>query len=84
MFVSVMDPNLWQLSVSAGEQLLVNFREELKTPPSGPAADVFWIDFSNKWFTVMPSTMPFTVRGYKELADYVQICYSPNTLKLIF
>ncbi|KAF3320751.1 poly [Carex littledalei] len=57
------------------EQLLVNFREELKTPPTGPAADVFWIDFSNKWFSMMPSTMPFTIRGYKELADYVAAGY---------
>ncbi|KAJ4753316.1 Poly [ADP-ribose] polymerase [Rhynchospora pubera] len=58
------------------EKLLVNFREELKTAPgTGLAGEVVWIDFSNKWFTMMPSIMPFTIRGYKELADYVAAGY---------
>ncbi|CAA6660681.1 unnamed protein product [Spirodela intermedia] len=34
-------------------------------------AKMVWLDFSNKWFTLMHSTRPFTIRNYQELADYV-------------
>lgn len=64
---------------SPGEQLLVNFREEMKTAPqSASVANVLWTDFSNKWFTMMPSTVPFAIRSYKEFADFVWI-RSPYT-----
>ncbi|KAK6926582.1 WGR domain, partial [Dillenia turbinata] len=33
-------------------------------------ADVVWYDFSQRWFTLMPSTGPFILGDYQDLADH--------------
>ena len=56
----------------AGEEVLVKFIEGLRTAPdSDDEANMMRLDFSNKWFTLMHSTRPFTIRDFQELADHV-------------
>ncbi|WOL15509.1 hypothetical protein Cni_G24290 [Canna indica] len=52
------------------EEQLVNFLVELEKE-SGEKANLLWLDFSNKWFTLMHSTRPFVIRNFRELADHV-------------
>ena len=40
-------------------------------PESGPEADAFWTEISNKWFTLFPTTRPYILRGFEEIADNV-------------
>ncbi|XP_073004270.1 protein ADP-ribosyltransferase PARP3 [Typha latifolia] len=54
------------------EEVLLKFVEELKSgPESDPKTHVQWLDFSNRWFTLMHSTRTFTIRNFQELADHV-------------
>ncbi|XP_008788145.2 protein ADP-ribosyltransferase PARP3 isoform X2 [Phoenix dactylifera] len=53
------------------EEVLFKFREELRSAAeSGHKANALWVDFSNKWFTLMHSTRPFIIRNLQELADH--------------
>ncbi|XP_027083757.1 protein ADP-ribosyltransferase PARP3 isoform X2 [Coffea arabica] len=50
---------------------LLEFVEKLKfMEESGPKAEAFWTDFSQRWFTVFPSTRPFTFRDLGDLAEH--------------
>nr|CAB3446769.1 unnamed protein product [Digitaria exilis] len=40
-------------------------------PESGPEADAFWTEISNKWFTLFPTTRPYVLRGFEQIADNV-------------
>lgn len=54
----------------SGEEVLLKFIETLKSKAeSGRKAEALWSDFSQKWFTLMPSTRPFIFRDYQELAE---------------
>ncbi|URE26762.1 PADR1 (NUC008) domain [Musa troglodytarum] len=54
------------------EEELLKFREDLKrAPDSGDKANVLWLDFSNKWFTLVHSFRPFIMKNLQELADHV-------------
>ncbi|XP_078435135.1 poly ADP-ribose polymerase 3 [Wolffia australiana] len=60
-----------ELHLKRCEEILLNFIEaSKKMPKAEEEAKMVWLDFSNKWFTLMPSTRPFTIRNYQELADY--------------
>jgi hypothetical protein len=52
--------------------MLLEWRRVVESvPESGPAADAFWTEKSNKWFTLFPTTWPYTVRGCEQIADNV-------------
>ncbi|MQL76103.1 hypothetical protein Taro_008479 [Colocasia esculenta] len=54
------------------EDILLEFIEmSKKLPEMEEKAKTMWLDFSNRWFTLMHSTRPFTIRNYQELADHV-------------
>lgn len=56
-----------------GEELLLQFIECLTTDPgSDDKGNMIRLDFSNRWFTLMHSTRPFTIRDFQELADHVR------------
>ncbi|KAK9170425.1 hypothetical protein Syun_002565 [Stephania yunnanensis] len=53
------------------EEVLLHFIEMLKkTEESSPKARAIWVDFSNRWFTLMHSTRPFIFKDYNEIADH--------------
>ncbi|KAK9280654.1 hypothetical protein L1049_014351 [Liquidambar formosana] len=53
------------------EEVLINFIESVKSmKETGQKAEAVWSDFSQRWFTLMPSTRPFIFRDYQELADH--------------
>ncbi|KAL5212694.1 hypothetical protein ABZP36_023541 [Zizania latifolia] len=63
---------LTDLHLKRGEEMLLQWKEDAESPPeSGPAADAFWIEMSNKWFTLFPTTRPYTMRGFEQIADNV-------------
>ncbi|CAL9169593.1 unnamed protein product [Musa hybrid cultivar] len=54
------------------EEELLNFREDIKkAPDSSDKANVLWLDFTNKWFTLMHSVRPFIMKNFQELAVHV-------------
>ncbi|RWV99596.1 hypothetical protein BHE74_00022980 [Ensete ventricosum] len=56
----------------SGEEELLKFREDLKkAPDSSDEGDALWLDFANKWFTLMHSVRPFILKNFHELADHV-------------
>ncbi|KAJ3675096.1 hypothetical protein LUZ60_004138 [Juncus effusus] len=58
------------------EEELVKFREKLESVPElEMEKNAIWTEFSNKWFTLMPSSMPFIINSHEELADYVAAGY---------
>lgn len=60
------------LSYCAGEDVLIEFIENLKSiEKTGPKAEAWWSDFSQRWFTLLPSTRPFTFHDFGDLADHV-------------
>ncbi|EXB38460.1 Poly [ADP-ribose] polymerase 3 [Morus notabilis] len=53
------------------EEVLLKFVETVKSmKESGRKAEAVWSDFSQRWFTLMPSTRPFIFRDFQELADH--------------
>ncbi|XP_060169821.1 protein ADP-ribosyltransferase PARP3-like isoform X1 [Lycium barbarum] len=53
------------------EENLLHFVDKLKaSTETGNQADAIWADFSQRWFTLMPTIRPFTFRDYGELADH--------------
>ncbi|KAK1310120.1 putative poly [ADP-ribose] polymerase 3 [Acorus calamus] len=53
------------------EEFLQQFADDiLSSPVSDEKAKIKWLDFSNKWFTLLPSTRPFTIADFQELADH--------------
>lgn len=54
------------------EEELLNFFEKVGAKfEDKELEDAVWLDFSNKWFTLMHSTRPFKIRGPNELANHV-------------
>lgn len=51
------------------EDTLLEFVEKSKMQDGG-SSEVDWADFSQKWFTFLPSTRPFKLRDYGDLADH--------------
>jgi len=52
--------------------MLLQMRQDAElVPESGPEADAFWTEISNKWFTLFPTTRPYILRGFEEIADNV-------------
>lgn len=43
---------------------------------SGPAADAFWTETSNKWFTLFPTTRPYMMKGFEQIADNVSCIHT--------
>uniref|UniRef100_A0A0E0CLG7 Poly [ADP-ribose] polymerase n=2 Tax=Oryza meridionalis TaxID=40149 RepID=A0A0E0CLG7_9ORYZ len=63
---------LTDLHLKRGEETLLEWKQDVESAPeSGPAADVFWMEISNKWFTLFPTTRPYTMKGYEQIADNV-------------
>ncbi|XP_015688619.1 protein ADP-ribosyltransferase PARP3 [Oryza brachyantha] len=63
---------LTDLHLKRGEEILLQSKQDAESvPESGPVADAFWIEMSNKWFTLFPTTRPYTIRGYEQIADNV-------------
>lgn len=57
-----------------GEEMLLHFVEKIKSmKETGPKAVGVWYEFSQMWFTLMPSTRPFTFRDYADLAEHVSV-----------
>ncbi|AQK71489.1 protein ADP-ribosyltransferase PARP3 [Zea mays] len=63
---------LTDLHLKRGEEMLLQMRRDAETvAESGPEADAFWTDASSKWFTLFPTTRPYTMRGFEQIADNV-------------
>ncbi|KAF6996750.1 hypothetical protein CFC21_013059 [Triticum aestivum] len=63
---------LTDLHLKRGEEVLLEWiRDAEAAPESGPAADALWIEISNKWFTLFPTTRPYIMRGFEQIADNV-------------
>ncbi|KAK3016483.1 hypothetical protein RJ639_005445 [Escallonia herrerae] len=61
------------MKVLCGEELLLRFIDTVKSMKEpGDKADAVWSDFSQRWFTHLPSTRPFILRDYQDLADQVR------------
>ncbi|MCD7468821.1 hypothetical protein HAX54_007319 [Datura stramonium] len=53
------------------EEILQQFVEKLKfSTETGNRADALWADFTQRWFTLIPTTRPIPFRDYEELADH--------------
>ncbi|KAJ8551988.1 hypothetical protein K7X08_028431 [Anisodus acutangulus] len=53
------------------EDTVLDFVDKLKSfTETGNQADAIWADFSQRWFTLMPTIRPFTFRDWGELADH--------------
>ncbi|KAK6163580.1 hypothetical protein DH2020_000444 [Rehmannia glutinosa] len=53
------------------EQVLLEFTEKLKTTKeTGEKEGALWSDFSQRIFTLMPSTRPYVFRDFSDIADH--------------
>ncbi|KAH6773045.1 poly ADP-ribose polymerase 3 [Perilla frutescens var. frutescens] len=53
------------------EDTLHEFEERLKNPEDiGPKRDAYWCDFSQRMFTLLPSTRPYGFRDFSDIADH--------------
>ncbi|KAL3828559.1 hypothetical protein ACJIZ3_017361 [Penstemon smallii] len=58
------------------EGVLLEFAEKLKNHKgTGQKADALWSDFSQRWFTLMPSTRPYIFRDFSDVADHFAAAY---------
>jgi len=63
---------LTDLHLKRGEDMLLQIRGDAESvAESGPEADAFWTEVSSKWFTLFPTTRPYTMRGFEQIADNV-------------
>ena len=59
---------------SEGEEVLLELRDALKSlGEQDQKAYVKLVGLSSKWFTLMHSTRPFTIRNFDEIADHVKL-----------
>lgn len=57
---------------NAGEQILLEFVEKLKSnKETGSKGEALWSDFSQRMFTLLPSTRPYVFRDFHDIADHV-------------
>ncbi|KAJ8769672.1 hypothetical protein K2173_005275 [Erythroxylum novogranatense] len=62
---------LSNLHLERSEEVLQQFLEVVKeSKETGQKAVAVWSDFSQRWFTLMPSTRPFIFKDYQDLADH--------------
>ncbi|KAK4339208.1 hypothetical protein RND71_040670 [Anisodus tanguticus] len=67
---------LTDLHLRRCEETILQFVEKVKTmKETGQAAEGVWYEFSQKWFTLLPSTRPFTFRDYADLAEHAASAY---------
>ncbi|CAN4119488.1 unnamed protein product [Withania somnifera] len=60
-----------ELHLKRCEEAVQQFVEKLKSSTErGNQADALWSDFTQRWFTLIPTTRPFPFRDYEELADH--------------
>ncbi|KAI5666665.1 hypothetical protein M9H77_16518 [Catharanthus roseus] len=53
------------------EEALLQFIEKLEAPVDSPRkSQSSWVDFTQKWFTLLPSTRPFQFHDCSDLADH--------------
>ncbi|CAN4107254.1 unnamed protein product [Withania somnifera] len=65
-----------ELHLKTCEETLQQFVEKLKSSTEmGNQADALWSDFTQRWFTLMPTIRPFPFRDYEELADHGAAAY---------
>lgn len=62
----------------AGEDILLGFAANLKQTEAGPKRDALWCDFSQRMFTLLPSTRPYVFRDFSDAADHVSALNSPE------
>ncbi|KAL6899837.1 hypothetical protein ACP4OV_006495 [Aristida adscensionis] len=63
---------LTDLHLKRGEEMLHKWRQDAESiPESDPKAEAFWTETSNKWFTLFPTSRPFTMGGFEQIADNV-------------
>ncbi|KAK6926601.1 Poly(ADP-ribose) polymerase, catalytic domain, partial [Dillenia turbinata] len=62
---------LTEVHLKRCEEVLLEHIEKLRSmKETDEKADVVWYDFSQRWFTLMPSTGPFILGDYQDLADH--------------
>ncbi|XP_057806212.1 protein ADP-ribosyltransferase PARP3 isoform X2 [Salvia miltiorrhiza] len=53
------------------EDTLLEFEQMLRTSKeTGPRRDALWADFSQRMFTLLPSTRPYVFRDFTDIADH--------------
>ncbi|KAL8501172.1 hypothetical protein ACS0TY_020650 [Phlomoides rotata] len=52
------------------EDLLLGLPVKLKQTEAGPLRDAMWSDFSQRIFTLLPSTRPYVFRDFNDAADH--------------
>ncbi|CAA2942905.1 poly [ADP-ribose] polymerase 3 [Olea europaea subsp. europaea] len=58
------------------EDVLLEFVERLKSQKeTGEKADALWSDFSQRWFTLMPSTRPYIFHDFSDIADHAAAAF---------
>ncbi|MCE3049243.1 Poly [Datura stramonium] len=67
---------LTDLHLRRCEEILLHFVQKVKTmKETGKAAEGVWNEFCQRWFTLLPSTRPFTFRDYADLAEHAASAY---------
>lgn len=60
----------------AGEEILLYFVDKLKSSKeTGKQEEASWADFSQRWFTLLPTTRPLSFKDFGELADHVNCIF---------
>lgn len=70
----------WLDVINVGEDMLLEFVDKLmKSDDMGMKRDALWSDFSQRVFTLLPSTRPYITRDFDEVADNVsfEFCKKP-------
>lgn len=57
--------------LNSGENIFLDFVAKCKVQGEGSSSERDWADFSQKWFTLLPSTRPFMLQDFGDLADHV-------------
>ncbi|KAL2536213.1 Poly [ADP-ribose] polymerase 3 [Forsythia ovata] len=58
------------------EDVLLESVERLKSEKeTGDKADAMWSDFSQRWFTLMPSTRPYIFHDFNDIADHAAAAF---------
>ncbi|OIT08015.1 PREDICTED: poly [ADP-ribose] polymerase 3 [Nicotiana attenuata] len=58
------------------EETLLHFADKLKSSKeTGNQEEAIWADFSQRWFTLMPTTRPLSFKDFGELADHAASAY---------
>ncbi|KAL2511120.1 Poly [ADP-ribose] polymerase 3 [Abeliophyllum distichum] len=67
---------LTDIHIKRCEDVLLEFVERLKSDKeTGDKADALWSDFSQRWFTMMPSTRPYIFHDFNDIADHAAAAF---------